>query len=76
MNTLYHKNYTMFIYPATVFFSPPWEKDGTFIRNTDEVTRRHKEENHPALAGIRADDGEVLNSKICLSYTECPLYSV
>jgi hypothetical protein len=47
-----------------------------FIRNTDEVARRHKAEHHPALAGILAGDGEDLNAKICLSYIGCPLYSV
>jgi hypothetical protein len=33
-------------------------------------------QHHPALAGIRADDGEDLYSKICLSYVRCPIYSV
>jgi hypothetical protein len=47
------------------FLSFTLGRDGTFIRNTNEVTPRHKAEHHHALAGIRADDGEVLNSKIC-----------
>jgi hypothetical protein len=78
MNTLYHKNYAMLIHPAAAnfFFSLTLGKDGRFIRNTEEITRRREAEHHPALADIPTDDGENLNSKMCLSYIGCPLYSV